>query len=109
MHHDIRTVVDRLEKDRCRDCVVDNEWNAVAVRDARERFDVADVAGRISHGLAEHRAGVAVDELLDIGGLVAFGKPHRHALPRKHLGEQRMGGSAELGHRHDVAAEFGDV
>jgi hypothetical protein len=90
-------------------CVVDDERHAVAVCDARERLDVADVSRRISDCLAEHRAGTVVDQLLDVGRLIARREPHRHPLPREHVGEQRMGGSVELRHRHDVAAEFGDV
>ena len=59
--------------------------------------------------LAEHRAGPVVDQLLDVGRLIARGEPHRYPLPGKYVGEQRVGGAVELRHRHDVAAELGDV
>ena len=105
----IRAVLDRPQQDRRRDGVVDDERNPVTVRHARQRLDVADVARGISDRFAEHRAGAVVDQLLDVGRLIACGEPYRHTLTRKYMGEQRMGGPVELRHRHDVAAEFGDV
>jgi hypothetical protein len=109
MHDDVGAVVDRLDEDRRRHRVVDDERNAVAMRHARERLDVADVARRVSDRLAEHRTGVVVDQLLDLVRPVARGEPHPDALARKHMGEQRVGGAVELRYRDDVAAEIGDV
>jgi hypothetical protein len=83
MHDDVGAVVDRLEQDRRRHRVVDDERHAVTVRDLRQRLDVADVAGRIADGLAEHRAGVLVDQLLDRIGLVAVGEAGGDALARQ--------------------------
>ena len=76
-----------------------------AVRDLGHRLDVADVAGRIADAFAKHRAGVVVDQLLDVGGLV----DSRRSAPstpwlRQHMREQRMGGAVELRHGDDVAA-----
>ncbi len=42
----------------------------------RQRLEVADVAGRIADGLAKYRAGVLVDQRLEIGGAVGLGEAH---------------------------------
>ena len=77
--------------------------------DRGQRLDVADVAGRIADALAEHRAGLVVDQLLDRVGLIGFGEAHADALPRQNVREQRVGGAVELRHRNDVAAHLGEI
>ena len=79
MHHDVGAVLDRPQQDRRRDRVVDDQRHAVPVRDVGERLDVADVAGRIADALAEQRAGLVVDQLLDGGGVSAAAK--RTSMP----------------------------
>jgi hypothetical protein len=60
-------------------------------------------------GFAEHRAGVVVDEFLDVRRPIARRKPHRHTLARQQMGEQRMRGSIELWNRDDIGTEPGQV
>jgi hypothetical protein len=83
--------------------------HAVAVRHGGDRLDVADISGRIADGFAKHRASRLIDQLFDVGGAIARGKPHRHSLPRQEMREQRVGGPVELRHGHDVASELGHV
>ena len=109
MHDDVGAVFDRPQQDRRRDRVVDDQRHAVPVRDVGQRLDVADVAGRIADALAEHRAGLVVDQPLDRGGRVRLGEADVDALPAEDMGEQRVRGAVELRHRDDVAAELGDV
>ncbi len=102
-------MIDRAQQDRRRHRIVDDQRNAVPVRDLGQRLDVADVAGRIADAFAEHGARALVDQLLDRRRRVGLGKPHIDALPRQQMGEQRMRRAIELRHRHDVAAELRDV
>jgi hypothetical protein len=97
-------MLERLHQDRGRDRIVDNERNAMAVRDFGNGLDIADVSGGIADGLAKHRTGRAVDQPLDIGGLVACRKPDRDPLPRQHVGEQRVRRAVKLGYGDEVAA-----
>ena len=55
VHDDVGTVIDRAQQDGRCDGVIDDQWNALPVRDLRQRLDVADVPGRIPDALAEHR------------------------------------------------------
>ena len=77
MHDDVGAVVDRPQQDRRRHGVVDDQRHAMTMRDRGQRLDVADIAGRIADALAEDRARVVVDQLLDRIGAVALGKARR--------------------------------
>ena len=79
------------------------------MRDLRQRFDVADIAGGIADGLGEHRPGVLVDQPLDRIGLVAVGEAPLDALARQDVAEQRVRRAVELRHGNDVAAVIGDI
>ncbi len=109
MHRDVGAVVERFEQDRGRHRIVDDQGHAIAVRDLRERRDVADIAGGIADGLGEHGLGVFVDQPLDRIGLVAVGEAPLDALARQHVAEQGVGRAVELRHGNDVAAVIGDI
>lgn len=47
MNHDVGAVLDRTDQDRC-EGVVDNEDNAMLVRNGRDGFEVGDVRVRIA-------------------------------------------------------------
>ena len=87
MNHDVGAEIDRLHQDRGRDRVIDNQRDAVLMGDVRQRFDIADVPGRVAHGFAEHRTRVVVDQLFDVGRPIARREPDGHALPRKDMRE----------------------
>ena len=65
MHDDIGAVIDRAQQDRRGDGVVDDERNAVALGDAGQRFDVANVTGGIADALTKNCARFVVDQFLD--------------------------------------------
>ena len=70
----------------------------------RERFEVADVAGRISHALAKERAGVVIDQLLHRLRMIALGKSNADPELRQDVREQRMRRAIELRDGNDVLA-----
>lgn len=109
VHHDIGAIFDRPEQDRRGDRIVDNERNAMPVSDARERFDIANVPGRVADALTEHRLGIAVDQSLNSFRTVGLGKADADPLAWENVRKQRVGCAVELRHGHDVAAECGDV
>ena len=108
MHDDVGAVLDRAQQDRRRHRVVDDQRHAARVRHVGERLDVADVAGRIADALAEHRAGVVVDQRRDVLGAVARGEARLDAVAAQDVREQRVGGAVELRRRDDVAAAVGE-
>ena len=109
MHDDVRAVIDRLQKDRGCNGVVDDQRNAMLVRDARQLFDVADVARRVADAFAEHGPGVVVDQALDGVGTVGFCEARIDSLARQNVGEQSMCCAVKLRHRNDVGTESGDI
>ena len=109
MHHDVGAVFDRPEQDRRGDRIVDDQRDAVRVGDARERFEVANIARGVPDTFAEDRARVVIDQLLDGVGPIRRGEADCDALTRQHVCEQGVRGAVELWHRHDIAAELGDV
>ena len=109
MHDDIGAVVDRPQQDRRGNGVVDDERNAVPRGDGGQRFDVADIAGRVADAFAKDAAGAVVDELFDGVGLVGFGKAHGDALARQNVAEQRVGRAVKLRHRNDIGAHRGEI
>ena len=109
MHGDVGAVIERLQQDRGGDRVVDDQRHAMAMRDLRQRLDVADIAGGIADRLGEDRLGVLVDQLLDGVRLVAVGEAGGDALARQDVAEQGVRGAVELRHGDDVAAGVGEV
>ena len=104
VHHDIGAVLDRTQQHRRGHGIIHHEWDAVPVRDLGERFDIADVAGRIADALAEDGAVVGVDQASMPRGRSDSAKRTVHALPRQNMREQRVRRPVELRRRDDVAA-----
>ena len=109
VQHDVGAVLERAQQNRRGNRVVDDQRNAVPVGDLRQRFDIADVARRVSHALAEHRSRVRIDELLDGRGMVALGESNIDAESRQEVSKQRIGGAVELRHGDDVSSALGEI
>ncbi len=93
MHDDVCAVLDRPQQYRRRHGIVDDEWNASTVCDARDRLEVADVARGIADGLAKYRACGFVDERVDVLRSVAAREARLNAIAAKGVGEQGMRGA----------------
>ena len=109
MDDDVRAVLDRAHQDGSGHRIVDDERHGVPMRHVRERLEIADIAGRIAHGLAENRARVLIDQRLDVGGLVRRRESHRDPEARQDMREQRIGRAVELRHGDDIAAHLRHV
>ena len=109
MHDDVGAVFDRAQHHRRRHGIVDDQRDAMALADSGKRLDVADIAGGVTDALAIDGARLGVDQLFDRIGLIGFGEPHRNALARENVREQRVGGAVKLRHRNDVAAHLGEI
>ena len=109
MHDDVGAVVDRPQQDRRRHRVVDDQRHAVPVRDLGQRFDVADVAGRIADAFAEHGAVLSSISFSIASARSDSANRTVTALARQHMGEQRVRRAVELRHRDDVAAQSSEV
>ena len=88
--------------------VVDDQWDAVAVRDVGDGPDVGDVARRVAERLDVDRLGVGVDQRLEAFGRAVVGKARRDAVLRQGVGEQVVGAAVQRAARDDVVAGLGD-
>ncbi len=66
MNDDVRAMFDRSHEVRARECVVDDERNAVLMGDFRHRFDVQNVAARIADRLGIERLGLRRNRFAEI-------------------------------------------
>src|SRR5579872_5806827 len=103
MDDNVGAIVERLEKDRRGNRVVHDQWDAVAVRHFRKRFDVADIAGRVSDRFAENRLGIFVNQPLDRTRAVAFRQPAGDPLSWQDMRKHCVGRSVELRDRDNIA------
>ena len=87
MHHNIGTVVDRVQQDWRGNSVVNDEWNSVACGYRSQCLDVTDVSGRIADALAEYCTRLVVDQLFDRRGIIGFGEADADALAWQNMGE----------------------
>ena len=110
MHDDVAAPLERTDQPRCGHRVVEDERDAVAVRDVGDAFDVEHVIAWVADGLAVDRLGVRLDglgPLVEVVGVV----DERDVDP--HLGqrvvEEVVRTAVERGRRHDVVARSGEV
>ena len=109
MNRYVGAVVEGFQQDWRGDGVVHHQRHAMAMRDLRQRLDVADIAGGIADRLGEDRLGVFVDQPFDGVGLVALGETGRDALAGQDMAEQGVRRAVELRHGDDVATGVGEI
>src|SRR5579872_7112653 len=109
MDDNVSAVVERLEKDWSSNRVVHDQWDAVAVRHFRKRFDVANVAGWVSDRFAKNSLGIFVNQPLDRTRAVAFRQPAGDALSWQDMRKHCVGRSVELRDRDNIATRVGKI
>src|SRR5579872_7430495 len=109
MDDNVSAIVERLEKNWRSNRVVHDQWDAVAVRHFGKRFNVADIAGRVSDRFAKHRLGIFVNQPLDRTCAVAFGQPPGDALSWQDMGKHGVGRSVELRDRDNIATCVSEI
>src|SRR5215472_9420561 len=109
MDDDVGAVLKRPQEDRRGDSVVDDKGDAMLVRDLGQPLEIAYVPGGIADALAEQCAGLAIDESLERGRLIALRESCADADLREDVRKQRMSRTVELRDRNDVPATAGYV
>ena len=104
MDHHVGAMLDRLQQDRRRHGVVDDQRHAGRMRDRGQGLKIDDVAGGIADAFAIDRAGIAVDAGGDVVGLVALGEADLDALLPEDMSEERVGRAVKLRHRDEIRA-----
>ena len=108
MHHDIGAMIERPRDVGRGERVVDDQRNAVLVRDFRDRRDIQNVAARIADGLAIQHPGFGRDRFAEIFRIVGLDEyeviaktPHRDV-------ELREGAAIERARGDNLVARRGD-
>src|SRR5277367_6481799 len=96
MDDHIGAIFEWPEQDWCGDGDVDNQRDAVLVRDSRQAFNVCHITRWISHTLAVDCPSVLVDQLLDVIGVVAGSEARCDSPLRKDMRQESIGGAIEL-------------
>ena len=82
MNDDVCAVLDRSDKIRSAEGVVNNERKSVSVGDLGERVDVGDIAVRVAEGLDVDRLGVGLDSRRDLLEVVNVNEGGVNAVKR---------------------------
>ena len=110
VHHDVGAVLERTNQVGARDCVVDDEGNAVLVGHSRDAFDVQDVDLRVSNCFAEESLGVWANRLLPgVEVILVLHKGDLDADLGQRVLEQVVGSAINRGGAHNVVARMRDV
>ena len=109
VHDDVDAVLEGLQQHGRGNGVVYDRCDAMASRHLRDLGDIHDIAGRITDRFEKHCTCFLVDELFEVGGLVARCKSHLDAELRQHVSEQRVRATVELRGRHDVVSGLGQI
>ena len=109
VHHDIGTVVDRAQQDRCCYRVVDHQRDAISVRQLGQGPNIGDVARRVADTLAVDTLRGAVDHRFDVFRLVTLGEARIDLHAGQQVVEQGVGGAIELRHGDEVAVGLAQV
>ena len=85
MHNDIGAITDGFNQHwRC-DGVIHNEWHAVRMRHGGDRFNINDIACRVSNRLTEDGCGLIINQSSERLGLIILSKPHVDTLLWEHM------------------------
>ena len=107
---DVGAELERPDEVRRRDGVVDDQRDAVAVRDRGDGLDVEDVALRVADGLAEERLGVVLHQRLPGLRVVrVLDEGDRDAELGQRVVQQVVGAAVQRGGGDDVVAGLGEV
>src|SRR5215469_14642480 len=109
MDDDVCAMLKRPQQDRRGDSVVDDEGDAMLVRDLGQPLEIAYVSSGISNALAKYCTRLAIDESLEGGRLIALRKSRADPELREDVRKQRMSCTIELRDRNDVLTAAGYV
>src|SRR5215469_5670837 len=109
MDDDIGAMLKRPQQDRRGDGVVDDEGDAMLVRDLGQPLEIAYVSSGIPNTLAKQRTRLAIDESLERVRLVALSESRADPELREDVRKQRMSCTVELWDRNDVLTGAGYV
>src|SRR3984957_15072747 len=107
MDDNVGAVVEWFEKNRRGHRIVDYQRNALTMGHFSERFNVADIAGRISDRFAKYRLCVFINQSFNHIRLVTFSKSARNPLAWQYVGKQSMRCPIQLRDRYNVAPAVG--
>ena len=104
MYNDVSTVLDRTDEVRSAEGVVDDERQAVLVRDLSDLLDVRNVGVRVAEGLDVDSLGVVLDRALELCEVVRVNEGGLDAELGQGVREQVVAAAVDGLLRYDVVA-----
>ena len=106
---DIRTVLDGPEQvGRC-ESVVDNDRNAVGVRNFGDSFDIDDLTVRISEGLDIERLGIIFDRLLKVRRIERVDEGRLDIIVDQCVGKEIVSSAVNISCSYDMVTGEGYI
>jgi hypothetical protein len=106
VHHDVGAMLDGAQQVRRRKGGIDDEWKSVLVRDLGHRAYVGEIEHRVADGLDEDGAGLFVDGLGEVLGILGIHQVHLDAQLGKNGVELRNRSTIEIVGGDDLVARF---
>jgi hypothetical protein len=108
VHDDVGTVFERPAEVGRGDRIVDDQGDAVPVRNFRQLLEIGDVAQRVADRFAVQGLGLLVDQLFEAGRIGVIGEAHFEPVLRQGMGEEVVGAAVQGRGRDDVVAGLAD-
>src|ERR1051326_2675316 len=102
INRDVNAVIERTEQNRRENGVVHKDRKLVGVGDIADNLKVRHVVFGIADGFQKHEAGVLVDKLMDLFGMVRVEEPYFDTQLAECLCEKGPGASVKAGRGDDI-------
>ena len=109
MNDDVGAILKRPKQNRRRHRVINDQRDAMLVRNARQAFDVRNVSSGIPDALAINRARILVDHFFDVFRLITRRESPADSALRQNVLDECVARAVELRRSNNVCAGLGDI
>src|SRR2546426_611135 len=79
VNNDITAMLERLHQIRGRQCVIQDEWDAMFMRNIRDSLNIQSIEARVAYCLGENRFGALINSRAEILGVAAVDESNSDA------------------------------
>ena len=107
--NDITTMLERLHEVWGRECVIQDEWNAIFMRNICYSLDIQGIEAWITYCFGENRLCALINSGTEILRVAAVDKSDSNTKLGECIVEQVIGATIETGRANDFVACLSDV